>query len=157
LPFVFDRFRQADSSTTRAEGGLGLGLAIVRHIVDLHGGTVRADSLGEGRGTTVTLALPVRAVQSHTVLPPAPSRASSGIRLSSGVDPSLGLSGVRVLVCDDDADARELLGAVLTAEGASVQAAASGSRVLEALQEFGPHVLISDVGMPQVDGYELIR
>jgi signal transduction histidine kinase/ActR/RegA family two-component response regulator len=159
LPYVFDRFRQADSSTTRAAGGLGLGLAIVRHVVDLHGGTVRAESLGEGRGTTVTVTLPVRAVQSAAAfaLPRGSVRASSGIRLSGNVDPSLGLAGVRVLVCDDDADARELLGAVLAAEGASVQAVATGARVLEAMREFGPHVLISDVGMPHVDGYDLIR
>jgi PAS domain S-box-containing protein len=159
LPYVFDRFRQADSSTTRAEGGLGLGLAIVRHIVELHGGTVKADSAGEGKGTTFTLWLPVRAVQPSSG--PSPMRApkaSSGVYLSSGAsDPNKGLSGIRVLVCDDDEDARELVAAVLSAEGAAVYTAATGGRAIAALREFVPHVLVSDVGMPQVDGYQLIR
>jgi signal transduction histidine kinase/CheY-like chemotaxis protein len=159
LPFVFDRFRQADSSTTRAEGGLGLGLAIVRHIVDLHGGTAKAESPGEGQGTTFTISLPLRAVQGTTTsFALSAAKASSGVYFSRArSDPDRALSSIRVLVCDDDEDARELLGAVLSAEGASVLMAASGSRALESLREFAPHVLISDVGMPQVDGYELIR
>ena len=159
LPFVFDRFRQADSSTTRAEGGLGLGLAIVRHIVDLHGGTAKAESPGEGRGTIFTISLPVRAVQGTTTsFALSAAKASSGVYFSRALsDPDRALSSVRVLVCDDDDDARELLGAVLSAEGASVLTAASGARALESLREFAPHVLISDVGMPQVDGYDLIR
>ncbi len=159
MPFVFDRFRQADSSTTRAEGGLGLGLAIVRHIVDLHGGTVRAESRGEGYGTTFTVSLPVRALQG--VPPSSPPRVSSGIYLSGSADGAAvagkWLSGIRILVCDDDEDARELLGAVLVAEGASVETAAGGTQALQALRDRAHHVLISDVGMPHVDGYELIR
>ncbi len=159
LPYVFDRFRQADSSTTRAEGGLGLGLAIVRHIVELHGGAVKAESRGEGQGTTFTITLPVRAAQTQSL--PSSNRApkaSSGVYLSPGAsDPARSLSGLRVLVCDDDEDARELLAAILSAEGAAVCAASSGRRALEALREFAPHVLVSDVGMPHFDGYELIR
>jgi PAS domain S-box-containing protein len=159
LPFVFDRFRQADSSTTRAEGGLGLGLAIVRHIVELHGGTVKAESIGEGHGTTFTISIPVRsALPSQGPSPLRAPKASSGVYLSSGAsDAERGLSGVRVLVCDDDEDARELVAAVLSAEGAAVYTAATGNRAIAALREFVPHVLVSDVGMPQIDGYQLIR
>ncbi len=159
LPFVFDRFRQADSSTTRAEGGLGLGLAITKHVVELHGGTVVVRSRGEGHGTTFTISLPAQPIEA----PPAPStngrfpKASSGVYLSpGGSEKGQGLSSVRILVCDDDEDGRELLAAVLAAEGAVTFTAANGQAALEAFREFGPHVLVSDVGMPHIDGYELI-
>jgi PAS domain S-box-containing protein len=159
LPFVFDRFRQADSSTTRAEGGLGLGLAITKHVVELHGGTVLARSRGEGHGTTFTIVLPAQALEaplasSTTGRSP---KASSGVYLSpAGSEKGQGLSGVRILVCDDDEDGRELLAAVLAAEGAVTFTAANGQAALDAFREFGPHVLVSDVGMPHIDGYELI-
>jgi PAS domain S-box-containing protein len=158
LPFVFDRFRQADSSTTRAEGGLGLGLAIVKHIVELHGGTVSAQSRGVGHGATFTMAFPVRAAQAPPASAPGRSlKASSGVYLSSGgLETAQELSGVRVLVCDDDEDARELLAAVLSAEGAAVFTAPSRGEALDAFREWSPHVLLSDVGMPHIDGYELI-
>jgi PAS domain S-box-containing protein len=160
LPFVFERFRQADSSTTRAEGGLGLGLAITKHIVELHGGTVSVRSRGEGHGTTFTIALPAHALEAPAAssTPGRSVKASSGVYLSpGGAEKVQDLSGVKILVCDDDQDGRELLAAVLAAEGADTFTAASGGAALEGFREFVPHVLISDVGMPHVDGYELIR
>jgi signal transduction histidine kinase/ActR/RegA family two-component response regulator len=160
LPFVFERFRQADSSTTRAEGGLGLGLAITKHIVELHGGTVSVRSRGEGHGTTFTIALPAHALEAPAAssTPGRSVKASSGVYLSpGGAEKVQDLSGVKILVCDDDEDGRELLAAVLAAEGADTFTAASGGAALEGFREFVPHVLISDVGMPHVDGYELIR
>jgi CheY-like chemotaxis protein len=160
LPFVFERFRQADSSTTRAEGGLGLGLAITKHIVELHGGTVSARSRGEGHGATFTIVLPAQALEARSAssTPGRSAKPSSGVYLSTGgTEKVQGLSGVKILVCDDDEDGRELLAAVLAAEGADTYTAANGGAVLEAFREFGPHVLVSDVGMPHIDGYELIR
>jgi CheY-like chemotaxis protein/two-component sensor histidine kinase len=159
LPFVFDRFRQADSTSTRVHGGLGLGLAIVRHLVELHGGTVRADSEGQGRGATFTVRLPCR---------PADSAGSErGLARAEGADEiaapaaSLGvsgqLSGMTVLVVDDEADTRELLIAVLEHHGASVMAAGCVSEALAALDQRAPHVIVSDIGMPEADGYELMR
>ena len=157
LPYVFDRFRQADSSTTRVEGGLGLGLAIVKHIVELHGGTVSAHSRGEGYGTTFTIGLPVQLLASPASVPAGLPKASSGVYLSpGGAERTQGLAGVRVLVCDDDEDARELLVAVLAAAGATTLATSSGGAALDAFRSFGPHVLVSDVGMPHIDGYQLI-
>ena len=162
LPFVFDRFRQADGSTTRTEGGLGLGLAIVKHIVELHGGTVTAHSRGEGYGSTFMIALPVRSMPA----PPAsrPGRLpkpSSGVYLSpAGTERAHGLSGVRVLVCDDDEDMRDLLAAVLADAGATARTAPSGQSALGAFREFMPDVLVSvlvsDAGAPADDRYELI-
>jgi PAS domain S-box-containing protein len=155
LPHVFDRFRQADQSTTRAYGGLGLGLSIVRHLVELHGGTVRADSEGEGRGATFAVTLPVvRAPRGGgpdaTALPPAgfePAPNGNAIRLD----------GLKVLVVDDEEDTRELLAFGLSSCGARVSSAASADAALKALAEELPEVLISDIGMPGADGYELIR
>ncbi|MBW4496956.1 MAG: PAS domain S-box protein [Oscillatoria princeps RMCB-10] len=155
LPFVFERFRQADSSSTRAHGGLGLGLAIVRHLTELHGGTIEVASEGEGKGATFTLRLPL--AQSGVGYgqkgigeePPAPSAQCS--------IPDTPLTGVRVLVVDDEADTRELLGVILQHYGAEVRAAASVRQTLEVLQEWKPDVLVSDIGMPEEDGYSLIR
>jgi PAS domain S-box-containing protein len=155
LPYVFDRFRQADGSTTRLHGGLGLGLAIVRHLVELHGGTVRADSAGEGRGATFNVQLPL-----------VPSRnAEFGLRIeehaaekSAILNPrSSLLEGVRVLVVDDEQDARTLLQTVLERQGAEVLAVASTREALDALALHKPDVLVSDIGMPDEDGYSLIR
>lgn len=154
LPFVFDRFRQADSSTTRRAGGLGLGLALVRHIVELHGGTVHARSDGPGTGASFTLMFPIRAVaESAATTSPSvdvvsPSSSAHGVR---------SLHGVRVLVVDDEADARDLLAAALTNAGACVHAAASADQAFEALAGFVPHVLVSDIGMPGENGYSLLR
>ena len=159
LPFVFDRFRQADSTSTRVHGGLGLGLAIVRHLVELHGGTVRAHSEGLGRGATFTVRLPCRPADS--------AGGERGLPRAEGADEiaapaaSLGVSGqltgMTVLVVDDEADTRELLIAVLEHHGASVMAAACVSEALAALDQRAPHVIVSDIGMPEADGYELMR
>jgi PAS domain S-box-containing protein len=149
LPYVFDRFRQAESATTRRQGGLGLGLAIVRHIVELHGGTVRAESPGEGLGSTFTVTLPVVDAEPSAVLA---ERARQG----RGRGP-VALDGVRVLVVDDDADARDLLEIVLHEAGAEVHAVASVRAALDALTSFRPQLLLSDIGMPEEDGYALIR
>ncbi len=153
LPFVFDRFKQADSSITRRAGGLGLGLAIVRHIVELHGGAVEAFSEGPGRGATFTVTLPIRAITTTAVTPEPKTRDQTA---SQHPAPSA-LHGLRVLVVDDEPDARELLAAVLTQAGGEVDTAGSAAEALEQISQFRPHVLVSDVGMPDEDGYSLIR
>ncbi|HYE13406.1 MAG TPA: ATP-binding protein, partial [Pyrinomonadaceae bacterium] len=158
LPYVFDRFRQADGSTTREHGGLGLGLAIVRHLVELHGGTVRAESEGSGSGCVFTVRLPLL------------RDAERGLRIDEGKDggridegyeirnPSPAfLSGLRVLVVDDDAETLALLRTMLAGRGAEVSAASSAGEALAALERDGADVLVSDIGMPGGDGYELIR
>ncbi|MBD2103149.1 PAS domain S-box protein [Leptolyngbya sp. FACHB-261] len=151
LPFVFDRFRQADSATTRNHGGLGLGLAIVRHLVELHGGTVAVDSAGPGQGTTFSVQLPCLATtQPAQLAQPEPE-------LSLSYDKAPSLSGLRVLVVDDEADARDLLVTALTVNGAEVIAAASVVEALSALKRVPPDILLSDIGMPNEDGYALIH
>ncbi|MFL6332538.1 MAG: ATP-binding protein [Pyrinomonadaceae bacterium] len=157
LPHVFERFRQADMSTTRRHGGLGLGLAIVRHLVELHGGTITAESEGQGRGSTFTVRLPVHA-DSDTVQ--APARAGEAARPVGGFEvPSAPptLEGVKVLVVDDEEDARRLLTEMLSRRGAEVLTAASADAALELLQVWRPDVLLADIGMPDGDGYELIQ
>jgi PAS domain S-box-containing protein len=153
LPFVFDRFRQADSSTTRSHGGLGLGLAIVRHVIELHGGTVEAHSAGEGKGATFRLELPVRDVS----IPGGTERRPVGdeAALAGAWEPLL--RGRRVLVVDDHADARQLIGGILEASGASVITSASSREAFDALTRSAPDVLIADIGLPEEDGYALIR
>jgi signal transduction histidine kinase len=146
LPVMFQRFRQADSSTTRTESGLGIGLAVVSHVVELHGGTVKAASAGEGRGATFTVTLPVRAV-SMVETQPALVSAVAGRPLA----------GLRVLVCEDDPDSRELLRVVLAREGATVRLAAAASEAIDHIRDFRPDVFLSDIGLPLVDGYALIR
>ncbi|MDP9150655.1 MAG: ATP-binding protein [Myxococcota bacterium] len=153
LPYVFDRFQQADSSTTRRVGGLGLGLAIVRHIVELHGGQAEAASGGSGKGATFTITLPVRALVPTT----RPiERACSEAAGQAPRPSSVALRGVRVLVVDDEADARDLLATVLVEAGATVETAASAGDGFDRIRRFRPHVLVSDIGMPEEDGYALI-
>jgi signal transduction histidine kinase/DNA-binding response OmpR family regulator len=160
LPFVFDRFRQADSTSTRTHGGLGIGLAIVRHIVELHGGTVDAASAGEGRGSTFTVVLPMAVTK---VEPAAPKRVGAvmaahpaAVSAEAGTEPA-DLSGVDVLVVDDEADAAEVIARMLTRAGARVMTAQSADEALEKFHRDRPHVLVSDIAMSGRDGYDLIR
>jgi signal transduction histidine kinase/ActR/RegA family two-component response regulator len=144
LPHVFERFRQADSSSTRAQAGLGLGLAIVRHLVDLHGGTVTATSDGTGKGATFTVTLPVR----RSSTPPA---VPAGVPLEMQT-----LKGVRVLAVDDDEDSRELVLLTARAAEAEVMVVSSAASALDALATFRPHVIVADLAMPGMDGYALL-
>jgi signal transduction histidine kinase/DNA-binding response OmpR family regulator len=151
LPHVFDRFRQADGSTTRQYGGLGLGLAIARHLVELHGGAISADSEGEGRGASFTVRLPLAA---------APSTGGETEHApGGGVSPparTAALKGLRVLVVEDETDTRELVAYALTAAGAEVKTAARAREALDTMEGWTPDVLVSDIGMPGVDGYAFI-
>ncbi|MFN7949693.1 MAG: ATP-binding protein [Blastocatellia bacterium] len=154
LPHIFDRFSQSDSSSTRRHGGLGLGLALVKHLVELHGGTIQASSTGEGKGASFTVCLPVRAVYTPTDEDEPDRLSIDGL---CGVTP---LAGVRALVVDDEAEARELLTFSLRQYGAQVTAAASAEEAMSILQDAEatwPDVLISDISMPDADGYHLIR
>jgi PAS domain S-box-containing protein len=156
LPHVFDRFRQADSSNTRAAGGLGLGLAIVKHLVELHGGTVRAESAGRGEGTTFMIELPlVETVTEGEAT--GERRRSDGAPAVAAEFRRMDLTGVKVLVVDDNADARMLIQRMLEGCGASVTTAATVADAMFAVEHGRPHVLVSDVAMPEMDGYELLR
>src|SRR5467141_1152091 len=153
LPFVFDRFRQGEASIGRRYGGLGLGLAIVRHIVELHGGDVDAESAGEGRGALFTVDLPLTATHADMV-PPEPARR----RLDrEAVGRPVALDGLRVLIVDDEADARELMRMVLRSSGADVMAAACAEEAFEQVERWHPDILVSDIGLPGDDGYMLIQ
>ncbi|HEY0174346.1 MAG TPA: ATP-binding protein, partial [Pyrinomonadaceae bacterium] len=155
LPHVFDRFRQADQKTTRRHGGLGLGLAIVRHLVELHGGSVRAESAGEGQGSTFTVLLPVAPVYASD---PSEGRVHPAARdtLPPFECPDR-LDGLRVLVVDDEPDTRDMLKAGLEHCGANVTTVGSAAEAFALIEREPPHVLISDIGMPEEDGYDLIR
>jgi CheY-like chemotaxis protein len=155
LPYVFDRFRQADGRTTRQHGGLGLGLAIVRHLVELHGGTVRAESEGEGKGAAFTVLLPVAPVyQTVAAAERVHPAARDTLPLYECPDR---LDGLRILAVDDEPDTRELLKAGLGQCGAVITVVGSVAEVLESFAVSVPDLLISDIGMPDADGYELIR
>jgi CheY-like chemotaxis protein len=145
LPVIFERFRQGDSSSARAQGGLGLGLTIAQHIVELHEGRISAWSEGEGRGSTFTIELPVRT--------PPPAAA----RLPSVTDRVQPLRSLRVLVVDDHEDTLRGIGVALRGAGADVHCAGSAREGLEALTSFDPHVIVSDLAMPELDGFGLIR
>jgi CheY-like chemotaxis protein/anti-sigma regulatory factor (Ser/Thr protein kinase) len=155
LPHVFDRFSQKDSSTTRAFGGLGLGLAICKQLVELHGGSITAASQGEGMGATFSVQLPLSIVQlddqsAPRIHPTAETQAGEMLSLPR-------LEGVHVFVVDDEPDARELLRTVLQDQGAKVTTFGSAHDALVALKTTKPTVLVCDVGMPKMDGYQLIR
>ena len=156
LPYVFERFRQADTTTTRRHAGLGLGLAITRHLVELHGGTIRADSPGEGLGATFTVRLPVMAAHDAGR---ASEVAADGQRGAgeARAEVAARLEGVRVLVVDDERDTRDLLVTILTQAGAVAEAAATAADALDALRRGAPDLLISDIEMANEDGYSLIR
>ena len=160
LPFVFERFRQADASTTRKHGGLGIGLSIVKSIVELHGGTVRAMSPGEGCGATFVVSLPLSLARRHGEDEGAREhpKASAAAAVAPAYDRP-DLRGVRVLVVDDEPDARELVRRLLQECGADVRTAATAEGALAALDGGGggADVIVSDIGMPEVDGYEFIR
>ncbi len=155
LPHVFERFRQADGSAARKQGGLGLGLAIVRHLVELHGGTVRAESGGADKGATFLVELPRAAAPADETGPVAVWRPALGTPPEAPLAPDL--DGVRVLVVDDEPDAREVIGRILGDCRAEVLAVSSAAEALSALPGFKPHVLVSDIGMPEQDGYALIQ
>ncbi|KJH72415.1 hybrid sensor histidine kinase/response regulator [Aliterella atlantica] len=145
LPCIFERFRQADSTTTRAYGGLGLGLAIVRHLVEQHGGTVDASSLGTDKGSTFTVKLPLVQAKKQLVAPKKDNLAAS-----------TSLENLQILVVDDEIDVRELLSVVLTEYGAQVVAAGSAREAMQVLEQLQPDVLISDIEMPNEDGYTFL-
>ncbi|HEX8559694.1 MAG TPA: ATP-binding protein [Pyrinomonadaceae bacterium] len=155
LPHVFDRFRQADMGTTRQHGGLGLGLSIVRHLVELHGGEVTAESEGLGRGSTFTLRLPLRDAPRQEARSQAP-RASAAPGAAGGVAAAPSLAGTRVLLVEDEEDARTMLKTLLEGCGARVHAAGSAAEAWASLEGAGCDVLVSDIGMPTEDGYSLI-
>jgi CheY-like chemotaxis protein len=147
LATIFERFLQLDSSITRKQGGLGLGLAIARHLVEAHGGTLSAESEGPGKGATFTVTLPahVDAIQRPELTDHPPAAGPRPLR------------GIRVLLVDDDADARELISEVVSEAGGLVTKTASAPEAFAALRANPPHVLISDIGMPDEDGYSLLR
>ncbi|HEX8096631.1 MAG TPA: ATP-binding protein, partial [Pyrinomonadaceae bacterium] len=155
-PFLFDRFRQADSSSTRQHGGLGLGLAIVRHLVELHGGTVSAENRKDGEGAVFTVSIPTRSAGKDEAQEEERAEASATPD-GNAHERRAELTGRRILVVDDDPDALALLGTILTRAGAEVVSASSASAALEVLERTSVDLIISDIGMPGEDGYELIR
>ena len=159
MPHVFERFTQADSSSTRSHSGLGLGLGITRHLVELHGGTISAHSDGAGKGATFVVKLPIMIVhpgtgQAERAHPTAPTNVAAGGGMAFRCPEEL--EGIRIVAVDDDADARKLLETVLTHCRASVTTVATAAEALEAVRRLRPDVLLSDIEMPGEDGYSLI-
>ncbi|NJL67121.1 MAG: response regulator [Microcoleus sp. SM1_3_4] len=160
---MFERFMQADASTTRSYGGLGLGLAIVRHLVELHGGKVWAESLGEKQGATFIVQIPLTSKQKFTDRPPSTNLTKCDKRslmpraYRNIINDTSILQGLRILVADDEADSRDLLTSILTIYGADVVTASSVTEAIETLTSFIPNLLLSDIYMPEFDGYHLIH
>lgn len=152
LPHVFDRFTQVDATSTREQGGLGLGLSIVRHLVEMHGGYVQANSAGLGQGSTFRVTLPLAAATAE----PLPGGDTSP-RAANDAEPPDSLAGYRVMLVEDDPDTRLMLASVLEAHGASVQACALAADALACVDDFAPMVVVSDIGMPGMDGYAFLR
>ena len=155
LPYVFDRFRQADSSTTRRHGGLGLGLAISKQLVELHGGSIRAQSAGVGAGATFTVTVPLAAVDADAAqeAPRQHPRAPADAALEEDIR----LDGVTVLIVDDEPDARHVLQRVLQSRGATVSVAESSATGITFLHQHLCDVIVSDIGMPDQDGYSFLQ
>jgi CheY-like chemotaxis protein len=149
LPYVFDRFRQADSSTTRQHGGLGLGLAIARHLVEIHGGTIKAESAGPGQGATFSIHLPL-------IEPGRIHLAPDGDAAKDSTASRESLNGLHVLIVDDDEDTLELMATALTSRQAIVTAVSSANEALNAFKTNRPDVVVTDIAMPEEDGYGLI-
>jgi len=156
LPFIFDRFRQADGTTTRLHGGLGLGLAIVRYLVELHGGTINATSEGEGKGATFTVKLPL-APQRKTRQKKGVEDIQTKLPVNTSFTPLPSLDNLKVLLVDDDPDTLQILSVLLSESRATVQTAISVTQAMEMLEWYQPDVLVSDLAMPGEDGYSLIR
>jgi PAS domain S-box-containing protein len=150
MPYLFERFRQADASTTRQQGGLGIGLALVKQLVELHAGTVRAESRGAGRGATFIITLPVAITHSEQ---PRPAVRPELLPVEAAID----LGGIKVLAVDDDRDSLEVLRRILAGRNAEVEIAGSAEAALAVLGKFAPDVILSDIGMPGQDGYDFIR
>jgi CheY-like chemotaxis protein len=157
LPYVFDRFRQADAATTRRHGGLGLGLSIAKHLVELHGGSIRVESPGDGQGTNVVVTLPLMVVNAEAT--DGDGRWHPTVSKTSGPadEPTVDLSGLKVLVVDDEPDACRLVKRLLAECHADVHTAQSAAEAIPMIETIRPDVLVSDIGMPETDGYELLR
>ena len=154
LPYVFDRFRQAEGSISRKQGGLGLGLAVVRHLVELHGGTITAESAGLEQGSVFTVELPLAQERRDPARAEERRREVERRRSRSG---AIRLDGVHVLLVEDDDDSRKLLGTILKRYGARVTSTKSAAEALNVFSDDVPDILISDIGMPDQDGYEFIQ
>jgi len=151
---VFDRFRQAEGSISRKQGGLGLGLAVARHLVELHGGNIRAESRGPQQGSAFSVDLPLAGERRD---PARRQEREREIERRGQVPTVARLEGIRVLLVEDDEDSRKLLGLMLTRQGAEVTSTASSAEALDAFGQMLPDVVVSDIGMAEVDGYELMR
>ena len=147
-PSIFERFRQADQTITRQQGGLGLGLSIAKHLVELHGGTIAVQSEGVGKGATFTLTIPMATVR---------AAADTGQTGVAEANASRTLEGLRVLVVDDERDARDLISAILVDAGVEVRTAEDAGAAMREMKIFFPHVLVCDIGMPGEDGYSLMQ